>query len=74
MTLREGFAQTVIWGEGVWPNYHITFIVAKTSLIYSLFCSTYGICGGRGWFKTSNGEGGGWLKTSEYRHVGGKRV
>jgi len=21
---------TVIWGEGAWPNRHITFIVAKT--------------------------------------------
>jgi len=26
---REGFAQTVIWWKGVWPNRLITFIVAK---------------------------------------------
>jgi len=42
MTLREGVSSnrqsTVIWGEEVWPNRHsITFIVAKKSLIYSLF-------------------------------------
>jgi len=44
-------------GEVVWPNRHITFIVAKKSLIYSLFCSIYGICGERGWLKTSYGGG-----------------
>jgi len=48
-----------LWG-GIWPNRHVTFIVAKKSLIYSLSCSIYGICGGEGW-----------LKTSEYRHMGG---
>jgi len=31
MTLREGFAQTVIWGEGVRLNRHITFILAKNA-------------------------------------------
>jgi len=33
MTLREGLCSnhqsTVIWVEEVWPNHHITFIVAK---------------------------------------------
>jgi len=32
-TLREGVCSnrqsTVKWGEGVWPNRHITFIVAR---------------------------------------------
>jgi len=43
MTLREGGRglfnrqSTVIWGKGVWPNHHITFIVARKSLIYSFF-------------------------------------
>jgi len=35
-------------GGGGWPNRHITFIVAKKSLIYSLFCSIYGILGEKG--------------------------
>jgi len=56
-----------------WPNCHITFIVVKTSLIYSLFTLLRYIWGGGrrglGWLKTSFG-GGGWLKTSEYRHMG----
>jgi len=53
MTLREGsrgFAQTVrvpSYREEGWPNCHITFIVAKKSLIYSLFSFIFGICGGR---------------------------
>jgi len=34
-------------GGGGWPNRHITFIMAKKRLIYSLFCSIYSICGGR---------------------------
>jgi len=34
-------------GEGVWPNRHITVNSSYKSLIYSLFCSIYGICGGR---------------------------
>jgi len=34
-------------GEVVWSNRHITFIVAKKSLIYTLFCSIYDICGGK---------------------------
>jgi len=32
MILREGVRQTVtvpLYGDGVWPNCHITFIVAK---------------------------------------------
>jgi len=32
----------VKWGGGVWPNHHITFVVAN-----SLSCSIYGIFGGR---------------------------
>jgi len=56
-------------GEEAWPNRHITFIEAKKSLIYSLFCSIYGICGGGGWLKTSY-EGRDGLKTSKYRHMG----
>jgi len=36
----------------------ITFIVAKKSLIYSLFCSIYGICGLGDWLKTLYGGRG----------------
>jgi len=32
--------------EGVWPNLHITFIVAK-KLNLQLICSIFVICGGR---------------------------
>jgi len=40
-SLGRWFAQTV----RVWPNRHITFVVVKKSLISSLFCSIYDICG-----------------------------
>jgi len=40
-------------GRMVWPNRHITLIVAKKSLTYYLFCSTCSICGEGGWLKTS---------------------
>jgi len=65
MTLREGeeFAQTVgvpsYLREEVWANRHITFIVAKKSLIYNLFFSIYGICGEGGWLITPWGVGRG---------------
>jgi len=45
-------------GGGGWPNRHITFIVGEKAFIYSLFCSAYGVCGGRGWLKMSYGERG----------------
>jgi len=48
MTLREGVCTNRHMEEGVWPNHHISFIVAKKSLIYSLFSSNYSKCGGRG--------------------------
>jgi len=32
---------------GGWANRHITFMVIKKALIYSLFCSIYGIYEGR---------------------------
>jgi len=51
MILREEVCSnrqsTIIWKRGVWPNHHVTFIVA-TKLILKLFCSIYNICGGRG--------------------------
>jgi len=59
--LGRGVSQTVrvpSYGGVGWPNHHIiTFILAKKSFIYSLFCSIYGICGERGWLKTSYGGG-----------------
>jgi len=58
-------------GGGGWPNRHITFIVAKKSLIYGLFYSLFGICGGKVLFENVVwGWERGWLKTSEYHHVG----
>jgi len=72
MTPREGVysnhQSTVITGG--WPNRHITFIVVKKSLIYSLSCSIYGICEGRGLVENVIWRGG-WLKTSEYHYMGG---
>jgi len=51
MTLREGVClnrqSTIIWGRRGRLNRHAIFIVAKKSLIYSLFCSIFGICVGR---------------------------
>jgi len=61
MTFWEGFAQIVgepSQGGRGFGQIVITFIVAKESLIYSLFCSIYGIHGGGGWFKTSYGGRG----------------
>jgi len=43
-------------GEGVWPNRHVTFIVAEKSLIHSSSYSIYGYVG-EGWFEKSY-EGG----------------
>jgi len=45
--------------------------VAKKTLIYSLSYSIYGVCG-EGLVENviwGRGERGGWLKTSEYRHI-----
>jgi len=39
-------------------SYTITFIKAKKSLIYSLFCSFSVYVEGGGWLKTSHGEKG----------------
>jgi len=50
-------------GEGFSPNRHITFIVAKKSLIYSLFCSIYDICREREL-----------VEKSEYCHIGEEGV
>jgi len=36
--------------------------------MYSLFCSIYSICGGKGLVEVTWGRG--WLKTLEYRHMG----
>jgi len=67
MTLREGVCSnrqsTIIWGEG-WPNHHITFKLAKTKLIYSLFCSIYGMCGGKRLVENVIWRGGVWQKMS----------
>jgi len=57
-------------GERGWLNRHITFIVAKKSLIYGVFCSIYGVCKGRGLVENVIWGKRGWLKTSEYRHIG----
>jgi len=76
MMLREGVCSnrqnTVIRGEEVWQNRHITFIVAKKSLIYSLFCSIYGVLRGGGWLKTSYGGRGlaENVKNTSYREGG----
>jgi len=54
-------------GEGV-GQIVIYFYSGQKSLIYSLFCSIYGICGG--WLKTSYGMGeGGGLNCSKNRHM-----
>jgi len=50
-------------GDGVWPNRHITFTVAKKSLTYTLFCCISGICGGRGFVENVIWvEGFGWKR------------
>jgi len=64
MTRMEGGG-----GLGVWPNCHITFLVVKKSLIYSILCSIYGTCGRRGLLKTSYGGGGAGWKRQEYCHM-----
>jgi len=56
-------------GKRVWSNRHITFIVAeKVYFTVPLALFTVYVAG-RAWPKTSYG-GGGWLKTSENRHMG----
>jgi len=58
MMLREGRRGLLKPSEyRHWPNRHITFIVAKKSLIY-IFYSIYGICGGKVLVEKSNGAEG----------------
>jgi len=70
MTLRErGCLNRHMGGGGGWPYRHKTFIVAKKSLIYSLFC--YLRYFGERRLVENVIWGRGWLKTSKYRHIGG---
>jgi len=74
MTFREGVCSnrqsTVIWGEGVWPNRHVTFIVAKKLNLQFIFSQFTVYVGEGGWLKASYG-GRGLAEKSEYRHKGG---
>jgi len=58
-------------GGGGWLNRHITFIVAKKAQFTVYFAVFTVYVGVRGWLKMSY-VGEGWLKTSEYRHIGGE--
>jgi len=53
---------------GFWLNRHITFIVPKKLFTVYFALYTVNVWGGSWWLKTSYG-GGGWLETSEYRHM-----
>jgi len=60
-------------GRGVWPNRHITFVVAKKlnlqfTLLYLRYTWRDGLVE-----NIIKWGGGGWLKTSEYRHMGKER-
>jgi len=59
-------------GEGVWPNRH-NFYSGWRSLIHNYFRSIYGICGGKELVENVIWERG-WLKTSEYRHMGARSL
>jgi len=55
MTLRKGVClnhQSTVNGGLAKSSY--IFYNGKNSLIYSLFCSIYSICGERGWLKSQN--------------------
>jgi len=59
-----------IWGEGVWLNCHITFMWLKKLNIFTVPLALFSVYVGE-WLKTSWGASG-WLKTLEYRHMGGE--
>jgi len=59
-------------GRGVWPNHHITFIVAKKlNLLFYLLYLRYMCVGGRGLVENAiwGLEYGGWLETSIWVHM-----
>jgi len=75
MTLRRVCSNrqsTVIWGEEGWPNHHITFIVAKKKLNLQFILLYLRYMWGRGFVENVIWVEGGWLKTPEYRHTGGR--
>jgi len=54
--------------SGVWPNRHITFIVAEKAQ-FTVFLALFAVyVGGGNWLKMSYGDGG-WLKTLECHHT-----
>jgi len=65
-----GFAQTdrvPSYGGGRFGQIVIQWL---KNLIHSSSCSIYGICGGGVKTSYEGVEGRGWLKTSDYRHMG----
>jgi len=61
MTLREGVCSNrpsaVIWGEGIWPNHHITFLVAEKAFTTLLALFTVYVGEGVGWKRHMGGRG-----------------